>query len=250
MHRSAACAHNGNVEQYRLPGTPEPGEPPRAAPGAFGAPDGGADLSAGAIAALVPDAGGGGPVPRWQRAADLFVRWRDGESRAMDELVRLMTPALWHTVRAYRLSPSAAEDAVQATWLAFVRKHDSLEDPNAVSAWLTITARRTAWRSSRLDARSDAPGDETLELRMPPHPSAEDEAAATVASERLWRAVGELDDRCRRLLRVVAFDDRPDYRRIAGDLGMPIGSIGPTRGRCIAKLRELIHGMGLDPGGR
>ncbi|WP_261164859.1 RNA polymerase sigma factor [Microbacterium sp. Marseille-Q6965] len=190
----------------------------------------------------------GESAPRWEQAARCFVRWRDGDSRALDELVRIMTPVLWHTVRAYGLSTSAAEDVVQSTWLAFVRKHDSVQDAQAVSAWLTITARRNAWQSVRMASRSDATEDEILEVRLPAQPSAEDEAVESVAAQRLWRAVGELDDRCRRLLRVVAFDERPDYRRIADDLGMPMGSIGPTRGRCLAKLRGLIQGTGLDSG--
>lgn len=57
---------------------------------------------------------------------------------------------------------------------------------------------------------------------------------------RLWSAVRRLAERCQRLLRVIAFEDRPDYARIAADLGMPVGSIGPTRNRCLAKLRALL----------
>lgn len=189
-----------------------------------------------------------GEPPRWQQAAELFGRWRAGETRAMDDLVRLMTPTLWHVARAYGLSPSAAEDVVQTTWLTFVRKHDSVLDPTAVSAWLTVTARREAWRTSRVDSRSNAMEDERLEPRLPAQRSAEDEAVEAVASEGLWHAVEQLDERCRRLLRIVAFDDRPDYRRIAADLRMPIGSIGPTRGRCLAKLRALIVGHGEEAG--
>jgi DNA-directed RNA polymerase specialized sigma24 family protein len=59
-------------------------------------------------------------------------------------------------------------------------------------------------------------------------------------SRRLWSAVETLNERCQRLLRVVAFEDRPDYARLAQDLSMPIGSIGPTRNRCLAKLRALL----------
>ena len=57
-------------------------------------------------------------------------------------------------------------------------------------------------------------------------------------------AVGTLNERCQRLLRIVAFEERPDYARIAEDLAMPIGSIGPTRQRCLAKLRALLEGDG------
>ncbi len=82
---------------------------------------------------------------------------------------------------------------------------------------------------------------------LPPQESAEDEVAASDEVRRIWTAVGTLDERCRRLLRVVAFDDRPDYASIATDLEMPIGSIGPTRRRCLAKLRTELVRTGLAP---
>lgn len=56
----------------------------------------------------------------------------------------------------------------------------------------------------------------------------------------LWRLVGTLSERCRYLLRIIAFADRPDYAAIADALGMPVGSIGPTRGRCLATLRTAL----------
>ena len=59
-------------------------------------------------------------------------------------------------------------------------------------------------------------------------------------SSRLWAARARLPDRCRELMRVIAFADRPDYALIAESLGMPVGSIGPTRGRCLAKLRQQL----------
>src|SRR3954453_8140268 len=60
---------------------------------------------------------------RWERAADLFIRWREGDCRSMDELVRLMTPVLWHIVRSYGLDAALAQDVVQTTWLTLVRRH-------------------------------------------------------------------------------------------------------------------------------
>ena len=62
--------------------------------------------------------------------------------------------------------------------------------------------------------------------------------------ERLWGAVERLPERCQALLRIVAFEHRPDYTTIAADLGMPVGSIGPTRGRCLQKLRTMIEKNG------
>lgn len=183
--------------------------------------------------------------PRWERAAALFVRWRDGDSRAMDELVRLMTPPLWHVVRAYGLDHALAQDVVQTTWLTLVRRHETILDAQAVSGWLTMCARREAWRVGKQQRRADPTEAESLEPHLPVHESAEQTAVADDASRRLWNAVGTLNERCQRLLRIVAFEDRPDYARIAQDLAMPIGSIGPTRQRCLAKLRAELEGAGV-----
>lgn len=185
---------------------------------------------------------------RWERAGDLFLRWREGDSRAMDELVRLMTPALWHIVRSYGLDAGLAQDVVQTTWLTLVRRHASIVEPHAVSGWLTMCARREAWRVGKQHRLASATDAESLEPHLPVQESAEQTAGADDERRRLWTAVGRLDGRCRHLLRIVAFEERPDYARIAEDLAMPVGSIGPTRGRCLAKLRAELEGDGW--GGR
>jgi RNA polymerase sigma factor (sigma-70 family) len=197
------------------------------------------------------DAETGAPAgpSRWETAARLFEEWRDGRTRAMDELVRLMTPVLWHVVRAYGLDHALAQDVVQTTWLTLVRRHDSITEPRAVSGWLTTCARREAWRVSRVQRRADPTETEHLELKLPTEESAENKAARSDESDRLWNAVAQLNERCQRLLRVVAFEERPDYARIAQDLSMPIGSIGPTRQRCLGKLRGLLDGMGYQERG-
>ncbi|MFJ4223625.1 RNA polymerase sigma factor [Microbacterium sp. NPDC089695] len=177
---------------------------------------------------------------RWRRAADFFEAWRDGDSRAMDDLVRLMTPVLWHVVRAYGLERTLAEDVIQTTWMQLVRGHRSITEPRAVSAWLTTTARREAWRAGKADRRVEATETDTLDVLLPHQESAENHAATGDERRRLWAAVHRLADRCQRLLRVVAFEERPDYAHLAADLGMPVGSIGPTRQRCLAKLRALL----------
>ncbi|MDF2509693.1 MAG: polymerase subunit sigma-70 [Microbacterium sp.] len=177
---------------------------------------------------------------RWERAADLFGAWREGDGRAMDELVRLMTPVLWHVVRAYGLERTLAEDVVQTTWLQLVRGHGSISDPRAVSAWLTTTARREAWKVGKAHGKVDTAENDDLDTLLPEQASAEEHATLGDESRRLWTAVRRLNERCQRLLRVIAFEDRPDYARLAADLAMPMGSIGPTRNRCLAKLRALL----------
>lgn len=174
-----------------------------------------------------------------ESSADLLA-WRGGERAALERLVHRLTPMLWHVVRAYRLDESSAEDVVQATWLAFVRAADTITDPQALVRWLTVTARREAWQVARTAARVETVDDDELLRRADPGDGVE----ATVVREHrdaaLWAAVAMLSERCQRLLRVIAFADRPDYAALARGLDMPMGSIGPTRGRCLDKLRALL----------
>jgi RNA polymerase sigma factor (sigma-70 family) len=176
----------------------------------------------------------------WAAAADAFGRWRDGDTTGLDDLVAVMTPVLWHVVRAYRLPAEAAEDAIQATWLALVRRRDAIDDAQAIGAWLTTTARRTAARAAARQTRDVTLDPADLEPHGTPVGSAETAAVQNDESAQLWRAVATLDDRCQRLLRVLAFAQRPDYASLSAELEMPVGSIGPTRGRCLAKLRTAL----------
>lgn len=181
-----------------------------------------------------------GPATVWTISADHFGRWCDGDAAALDDLVRVMTPVLWHVVRSYRLPHDVAEDVIQTTWMALVRRRDAIVDGAAVGGWLTTTARREAWRVSKADSRATPTDDEEIAPHLPRQRSAEQAAVLNDEQERLWAAVRTLDDRCQRLLRIVAFEHRPDYGRVAEQLNMPVGSIGPTRGRCLAKLKSAL----------
>lgn len=179
------------------------------------------------------------PHPFDLAAAD-FSAWRRGDATALDRLVRRLTPLLWQVVRAYRLDSATAEDVVQSAWFALVRNGSRIEDPQAVVRWLTVTARREAWRACRTTGREDLVEDSVLDLRSPAGEAAETVVVRDARDAALWRAVDTLSERCRRLLRVVAFSERPDYTRLSRELDMPVGSIGPTRGRCLAKLRSAL----------
>ncbi len=184
--------------------------------------------------------GGDRPSAVWTEATDSFQRWLDGDPAGLDDLVRVMTPVLWHVVRAYRLPPESAEDVIQTTWLALVRRRDAINDVVAVGGWLTTTARREAWRVGQKAGRDLPVDDQEFEVRLPTQRSAESEAVDHDERDRLWLAVATLNERCQRLLRIVAFEHRPDYSQVAAALDMPVGSIGPTRGRCLAKLRTAL----------
>ncbi|ASK66873.1 RNA polymerase subunit sigma [Brachybacterium avium] len=176
-----------------------------------------------------------------RRTAAAFTAHRSGEVGAMDELVEMATPLLWHIARAQGLERETARDAVQTAWLRVVEKADHIEDPLAVLGWLVTTTRREAWRLGRQSQRTAA---EQLHPEDPvpdPAPEPADHVALDEERSILWRHVTHLSARCRELLRVIAFSDRPDYASLSETLQMPVGSIGPTRGRCLARLRASLH---------
>ena len=175
------------------------------------------------------------------RAGRLFSLYRAGDGDQMAELVKILTPILWHTARASRLDTAAAEDVLQTVWLTLVRKADTITEPLAVLQWMVVTTKREAWRVSRTQARV-RPTDLETEgaLRSDDSESVEDAVLRATSDNRLWQHVEGLPERCRALLRVIAFADRPDYADLAQALDMPQGSIGPTRGRCLAKLRLAL----------
>jgi RNA polymerase sigma factor (sigma-70 family) len=173
------------------------------------------------------------------RAGDTFGQYRSGRPEAMADLIAMLTPILWHTVRAQRLDAASTEDVLQTTWLALVNNADKIADERAVLQWLIVTARREAWRVSRGQQRQ-TPRELTDDDFVSAEESPEALTLRTDSQRLLWSHIAALPDRCRQLLRVIAFADRPDYAELAGALGMPIGSIGPTRGRCLAKLRAAL----------
>ncbi|WP_461023768.1 RNA polymerase sigma factor [Thalassiella azotivora] len=204
----------------------------------------GPPLDAAPAAHTAPGHGPGSPPTHASRLADdaceFFTRWRDGDDRALDALVHLLTPVLWHLARAYRVDTAAAEDAVQATWLSLVRSADRIAEPQAVLRWLSVTVQREAARASRSAARTRPTEPELMPDDGPTVDGPESVVMDRTSSSVLWRHVTRLSERCQRLLRVIAFSDRPEYGELSKELGMPVGSIGPTRGRCLAKLRESL----------
>jgi RNA polymerase sigma factor (sigma-70 family) len=174
------------------------------------------------------------------RAGVLFEQFRDGDEARMADLVTLLTPILWHTARSQRLDAHSAEDVVQSAWLALIRSASSITSPVAVLHWMIVTVRREAWRAASRQSKLGAMESDEF-AAWPSSDETPDEFVIQSADARtLWRHVAQLPSRCQQLLRVIAFADRPDYSAVADALGMPVGSIGPTRGRCLAKLRALL----------
>lgn len=189
------------------------------------------------------------PVVAWEglegpdRHAQCIRAAREGDRSALDVLVTELTPLLWHVARGNGLDRSTAEDVVQTVWMAFLRHLDKLAEPRALVGWLIVSTRREARRHWQ-----EAHGRSALSTDNAEVPSArwlpEEETLLDDHDRRLWRVFSTLSRRCQELLRLTVLAGRAEYRAVAEALEMPHGSIGPTRGRCLAVLREKLTAEG------
>ena len=182
------------------------------------------------------------------RLAALLARAMAGDRDSLDEIVRELTPLLWHVARSEGLDEETSADVVQGTWLTMLASLGNIHTPIALTGWLITVTKREAWRIN--GARRIERIDEDVVARLPDPADRPDEwLVADEQRRRLWRAVAQLSDRCQRLMRVVAFTHRPSYQEVSVALGIARGSIGPTRGRCLARLRALLTMDGIDAEG-
>jgi RNA polymerase sigma factor (sigma-70 family) len=169
-----------------------------------------------------------------------------GDEHAWQGLVDEFSGLVWAATRAHRLSEADGADVAQTTWLRLVEHLDRLDEPARVGAWLATTTRRECLRVLRRSTRLVPHGDELTD-EGPAHD------AALLIRERdvtLWTAFARLSDRDRALLRMLIADPAPSYEEIGAALGMPIGSIGPTRARALEALRRAVERLGLTDSAR
>lgn len=170
-----------------------------------------------------------------------------GEHAAWESLVARYEGLLWGVARSHRLDAASAADVVQTTWLKLLEHVDDLRNPEALSGWLATTARNECLRVLRHQARTIPTEDD----RIPQDSMPSNLDAQLLTRERdaaLWRAFATLSARCQALLRMLASDPAPSYEDVGAALGMAVGSIGPTRGRCLATLRRSAAGTRITSG--
>ena len=180
-----------------------------------------------------------------------------GDELAWRGLVARFSNLVWAVARAHRLANADAADVYQTTWLRLAEHIGRIEHPERVGAWLATAARRECLQSLRSAAKT-APTDDMDRLDITAavgNPTEEAVLAAETGREdaaraaAMWRAFERLSGRCRELLRILMASPPPSYAEVAAALGLPLGSIGPTRARCLQRLREEMAGIkdGLSP---
>ena len=171
---------------------------------------------------------------------ELVRRAAAGEQPAWDGIVDRFTPLLWSIGRAHRLDRESAADVVQMTWLRLLENLPRIHTPEALPGWLATTARHECLAVLRRTGRELPGWDVDLDRQ---ETVSDDIDALLLADERnttLWRCFNELSERCRRLLRVVVTVEKVSYSEVSEALGLPVGSIGPTRMRCLDRLRASL----------
>jgi RNA polymerase sigma factor (sigma-70 family) len=170
--------------------------------------------------------------------ADLVTRATDGDQQAWDALVGRYAPLVWSICRSHQLAAADADDVGQSVWLHLVGKLATIRDPAALAGWLATTTRRECGRSLR--ARRPVLGQVHDAEHIPDNQSATAEHELLTAERHaaLREAFTGLPPCCQQLIALVIEDPPVPYAQISARLGIPIGSIGPTRRRCLDKLRQ------------
>ena len=171
--------------------------------------------------------------------ADLVTRARAGDRQAWDALVDRYAPLIWAICRSHRLGDADSEDVGQGVWLHLVEQLDKIRDPAALAGWLATTARRECIRILR--ARGPQPVGHVLDAENMPDNQALATEQELLRAERngvLREALTRLPACCRQLIALLCADPPVPYAEISARLSIAVGSIGPTRGRCLDKLRR------------
>lgn len=189
------------------------------------------------------------PDPSDPDDSALVERCRAGDASAWEMLVRRYQRLVYAIVRRAGLDEQTAADIFQTVFVRLLQHLPRITEPDRLQAWIVTTAKREAWlqhkRSARLvsltatgsdtgaaDGADEGPADDA--------PGPDEAVARWQQIAQVRRALEALDEKCRRLLQALFSDEGIGYDEAARRLGVPIGSIGPTRARCLDKLRRSI----------
>lgn len=187
------------------------------------------------------------PDPSVLDDATLVARCRDGDDSAWAALVQRYQRLVYAIARRAGLDEQAAADVFQTIFLRLLQHLPSIKEPARLQAWIVTSAKREAWLQR-------GRGEHAVSMTVVDHEGADDEAGAVADSApgpeetvehwqqlaQVQRGLERLDKRCRQLLLALFGDEDAGYGGVVRSMGMPIGSIGPNRARCLARLRRLL----------
>jgi RNA polymerase sigma factor (sigma-70 family) len=171
----------------------------------------------------------------------------EGDEQAGTALVERFSGLVWSVTRGFRLSHHDAAEVSQTTWLQLVEHLGDIREPERLGAWLATTTRRLCLTTLRKAGRA-VPVDLDDGYLVSPDTTVELDWALDAGQRRaaLSRALDDLPEPGKALLRLLSSDPAPSYAEAAAVLDMPIGSIGPTRARCLERLRRSPELVGLS----
>jgi RNA polymerase sigma factor (sigma-70 family) len=175
--------------------------------------------------------------------AQVVRRAAQGDRRAWERLVDQYSRLLWAMTRDFKLAESDAADVVQATWLRLLEHIDRIEYPERIGSWLATTARHECLRhlATRKRVMLVEDDDAAFGGAGAHQPAVDERLLADELAQAVREAVSTLPSRSQRLLELLMADPPVSYTEISDELGLPIGSIGPTRGRCLERLRPMLQ---------
>src|ERR1700761_5425862 len=185
--------------------------------------------------------------------AALVRRAAEGDHQAWERLVDQFSRLIWSITVEFKLVESDAADVVQTTWLRLLEHIDRIQYPDRVGSWLAATARNECLRSLAARKRVVLGHDDAdLDQAAAGAPEIDERLLADERDQVVREALSALPGRWQRLLEMLMAEPPVPYTEISDQLGLPIGSIGPPRGRCLARLRVLLQAslaecLDIDP---
>jgi len=171
---------------------------------------------------------------------DLVLGAQGGDARAWRQIIERFTPLVVSITRAYRLSLEDGQDVSQVVWLKLYENISQLREPRALPGWIRTTAQHESLRQLKAARRTQAMDPSTLAAFdwAASEPDVDNGLLQVEREQAVTEGLGEIEPHHRTLLLLLHAQDRPSYQTIGRTLGMPTGSIGPTRARGLQKLRR------------
>lgn len=178
--------------------------------------------------------------------SELVARCLDGDAGAWDTLIRRYRRLIYSIPNKFRFGPADCDDVFQTVVVKLLEHLSDLQDESKVSSWLITTTTRYCIQVQS-EHRRNVGDDEGMDSEPAPGDTSEEIHIQADREQKVRESIAEMPDRCRRLLELLFQDPRsPSYEEISREMSMPVPSIGPTRARCIEKLRGRLREKGVE----